>query len=140
MEARAVVKKLLLTSCALALAGSLAMPATANAQWVIHGGFGYGWGHPYGWGWGPYWGYGYAWGPYGWGPWGYPGYYGYGYYGNWASVRIEAQPKTAEVFVDGSPAGIVDNFDSWYQNLNLMPGQHDLAIYMTGFRTLHRNM
>ena len=138
-------KKLLLTSCALALAGSLAMPATANAQWIIHGGvgFGYGWyGHPYGWygPWGPYWGYGYGWAPYAYGPWGYPGYYGYGYYGNWASIRIQVQPKTAEVFVDGSAAGIVDNFDSWYQSLNVTAGQHDLAIYMDGYRTLHRQM
>ncbi|HEX5140539.1 MAG TPA: PEGA domain-containing protein [Dehalococcoidia bacterium] len=135
-----MVKKLLLTSFALALVGSLAMPATANAQWIVRGGFGYGWGYPYGWGWGPYWGYGYGWGPYAWGPWGYPGYYGYGYYGGWASLRIQVQPKTAEVFVDGSPAGIVDHFDSWYQSLNVAPGQHDIAIYMDGYRTLHRNM
>ena len=137
-----MIRKLLLTSCALALAGSLAVPATANAQWIIRGGFGYGWyGYPYGWYGGPYWGYGYGWGPYGGccGPWGYPGYYGYAY-GNWASVRIQVQPKTAEVFVDGSPAGIVDNFDSWYQALNLEPGQHDIAIYMEGYRTLHRNI
>lgn len=138
-----MVRKLLLTSCALALAGSLAMPATANAQWVIHGGVGFGYGgwygRPFGWyGYGPYWGYGYAWAPFAYGPWGYP-YYGYGY-GNWASVRIQVQPKTAEVFVDGSPAGIVDNYDSWYQSLNLAAGQHDISIYMPGYRTLHRNI
>jgi len=118
--------------------GSLMLPAPAQAQWRVGVGF---YGYPYGW-YGPYGAWGYGWGPYAWGPWGYPygGYYGYGYYGNWSSVRIEAQPKTAEVYVDGALAGIVDNFDSWYQSLNLHAGQHEITLYLDGYRTLHREM
>ncbi len=62
---------------ATAVAGALAAPSAAQAQyWGGYPGYGYG-GYPgYGWGGGP-WG-----GPWGGGPWGYPGYgYGYGPWG-----------------------------------------------------------
>ena len=135
-----MAKKFLVTIGALALVGSLALPSTASAQWVVRGGFGWGWGYP-GW-YGPWGAWGYGWGPYWGGPWGYPygGYGYYGYYGNWSSIRIEAQPKTAEVYVDGSLAGIVDNYDSWYQGLNLHVGQHEITLYLEGYRTVKRQM
>jgi hypothetical protein len=135
-------KKSLLTIGMLVLLGTLSVPSRAQAQywggariWVggyWGPGFGYGYGCCYGWGgpWAPYapWGwYGAPYGPYG---------YGYAGYG-WASARIEIQPKTAEVFVDGSAAGLVNDFDSWYQSLNVTPGEHDIAIYSSGYKTQH---
>jgi hypothetical protein len=76
--------------------------------------------------WGP-------WGPYGpWGP--FPRYYDMRDEFN-ASVRIEVEPKNADVYVDGSLAGPVDDFDGWWQRLWLSPGEHEITIYLEGYRT-----
>lgn len=68
-------------------------------------------------------------------PYGYP-YYGYPYGPAGASVRVEVQPKTAEVFVDGHLAGIVDQFDGFFQSLPVEPGGHDIAVYLEGYRSI----
>jgi hypothetical protein len=120
-------RKLTASLIALLFIGVLAVPSPAQAQYRH---WGYGVGFYGGWGW--YGAYG-PWGPWGpWGGWGYP-YYGGWYYG--ASMRIEIQPKQAEVYVDGWRAGIVDDFDSWYQSLNLEPGGHEIVLYLEGYRT-----
>ena len=77
------------------------------------------------------------WGRYGpWGPYGgpYPGYY-YGTTEFTASARIEMEPKEAEVFVDGAFAGLVDDFDGFFQRLNVRPGEHEITLYLEGYRT-----
>lgn len=92
---------------------------------VVSVGVGWGWGYP----WGPYG----AWGPWGpWGGWGYPYYYDYQPY---ASARIQVLPKEAEVFVDGYRAGIVDDFDGTFQRLNVWPGEHEITLYLEGYKT-----
>jgi hypothetical protein len=97
------------------------------------------------WGWGPGWGiglgYGYGWGwyPYGYG-WGYPGYYGGYYGGRYSDARIEVTPKEAKVYVDGYYAGVVDDFDGWAQRLDVPPGQHEVEIYMPGYKTMSEQL
>lgn len=77
------------------------------------------------------------------GPWGmgwpyqypypYP-YRGY-YYDDSADVRIQATPRETEVYVDGARAGIVDDYDGIFQRLSLTPGEHEITLYLAGFRT-----
>jgi hypothetical protein len=93
-----------------------------------------------GWGW-PYGYYGYY--SDGWYP-GYYGYYGWGpraYYnvrlGNVGSLRLQVEPKDAEVYVDGGYAGQVDQFDGLFQRLHVRPGRHVLTFKCEGFKT-HR--
>jgi hypothetical protein len=45
------------------------------------------------------------------------------------------QPKQAEVFVDGYRAGIVDDFDGIFQRLNVWPGEHEITLYLDGYKT-----
>jgi hypothetical protein len=88
---------------------------------------GYGFGYPaYGYG------YGYGYRGYGYPAYGYPGSYGYRYrpYGG---IRIDLPQKEAEVFVDGYFAGMVDDFDGAFQQLNLEPGAHRIEIRAPGF-------
>ena len=59
---------------------------------------------------------------------------GYAYRGNWASARIEVKPRDAQVFVDGYMVGIVDQFDGIFQRLDLPAGEHEVVIYMKGYR------
>jgi hypothetical protein len=86
----------------------------------------------------PWYGYGpYAqWGPYGPGP--------YGYYGRpdvlTSSVRLEVTPRAAEVFVDGYLMGNVDDFDGVFQRLRLRPGDHELVLYLDGYRTVSQRL
>src|SRR5262249_231572 len=74
-------------------------------------------------------------------PWFYGYYpYPYRYYPVDSSVRLEVKPKQAEVFVDGYYAGIVDDFDGTFQRLHLPPGEHEIALYLDGYRTVHQKV
>jgi hypothetical protein len=83
---------------------------------------------------GPWFGFGW-WGGYPW--YGYPGPY---YYGgpNDSAVRLEVKPREAEVYVDGSLAGIVDDFDGTFQRLHLPPGEHEIEIYLEGYKSVRQ--
>lgn len=71
---------------------------------------------------------------------GYP-YYGYRTApGPWASMRIEVKPKQARVYVDGYYAGTVDDFDGIFQRLDLTPGNHEIVVYLEGYRTIAQTM
>ena len=88
---------------------------------------------PYGFG---YSGYGYAPGP------GLP-YPGSGYgsdpfdrVGPTGGIRLNVEPRFADVYVDGYYAGIVDDFDGHFQHLDLVPGPHHIEITAPGFQPL----
>ncbi len=50
-------------------------------------------------------------------------------------LRLEVTPTSAQVFVDGAYAGIVDDFNGHFQHLNLTPGGHHIQITAAGFQT-----
>jgi hypothetical protein len=98
-----------------------------------------------------YWGVGAYFGPYYYSPWfysaywDYPAYYyaydsGYGSASGGASLKVNVEPKTAEVYVDGYLAGIVDQFDGTFQSLSLDPGEHEITIYQEGFRSMRQRL
>ncbi len=64
-------------------------------------------------------------------------YYGYRMAPPDTDLRIEATPREAAVYVDGYFAGEVDDFDGLFQRLHVLPGEHEIAIYLEGYRT-HR--
>ena len=81
------------------------------------------------------------------------GYYGYQYpfgpppfrypyyaYDPGASIRLEVRPKEAEVYVDGYYAGVVDDFDGMFQRLNVEPGEHEIALYLDGYRSVKQRV
>ena len=82
-------------------------------------------GYPYGWF--PPYGYGYAYG------------YGRGYYDS-ASVRVQVEPRETEVYIDGSWAGTVDDFDGFFQRLHLEPGEHDVELFLDGHRSVRQKI
>jgi hypothetical protein len=70
---------------------------------------------------------------------------GYGYesgygYDQTSALRLDVTPKQAEVYVDGYRAGIVDNFNGIFQRLRVWPGDHELVLYLPGFRTVHQHL
>ncbi len=79
-----------------------------------------------------YWNYWDHWGGYGYG---YADDYGYGYADNGGGLRLKVTPETAQVYVDGYFAGTVDQFNSWYQKLDLQPGPHKIELRANGFQT-----
>ncbi len=89
----------------------------------------------------PYWGFGWGWGyPYWYGgPWGYPGYWG-GYYDPTPELRLEVKPKETQVYVDGYYAGVVDDFDGTFQRLRVRPGNHELTLYLQGYKTVTQKL
>ena len=57
-----------------------------------------------------------------------------------AHLRINFDPVDAEVYVDGSRAGRVSEFDGVFQGLRLTPGRHVVTVYRPGFRTERYNV
>ncbi len=80
----------------------------------------------------------------------YPGWYpiypaypypaGYWYGPSWSSARLQITPKTAEAYIDGYYVGQVDDFDGVFQRLDVPPGQHELQVYMDGYKTFRQKI
>ena len=58
----------------------------------------------------------------------------------YASVRLQVTPKQAEVYLDGYYVGVVDDFDGVFQRLDTPTGQHELQVYMQGYKSLDQKM
>jgi hypothetical protein len=50
------------------------------------------------------------------------------------------KPKDASVYVDGYYAGRVEDYDGTFQRLHVPPGQHEIIVYLDGFRSLHERL
>ena len=73
---------------------------------------------------------------YGWYP-PYPYPYAYGqFYDISSSLRVQVSPPETEVFVDGYYTGTVDDFDGFFQRLHLERGEHEVTLYLPGYRTV----
>jgi hypothetical protein len=51
-------------------------------------------------------------------------------------LRLQVRPPEAQVFVDGSYAGTVDEFDGTFQSLRLEEGNYQIEIVLEGFEPL----
>lgn len=73
-------------------------------------------------------------------PFWYPGWgYAYPYVvpaDNTGGLRLEVTPKTAQVFVDGYYAGVVDDFNGHFQHLDMAPGGHHIELRQPGFQPM----
>lgn len=72
--------------------------------------------------------------------WGYPPYYYGAPYGQYGSLRLQVEPRQTEVFLDGYYAGTVDDFDGMFQRLNVEPGDHELELYLEGYRSVRQKV
>jgi hypothetical protein len=66
--------------------------------------------------------------------------YRYAYFDNRGSARLQVTPRNAQVFVDGYYVGLVDDFDGYLQRLHVEPGEHELQIYLEGYRTIREKV
>jgi hypothetical protein len=57
-----------------------------------------------------------------------------------SNLRLDVTPRDAKVYVDGYLAGTVDEFDGVFQRLHVTPGEHELTIYLEGYRTLRERL
>jgi hypothetical protein len=64
--------------------------------------------------------------------------YRYGYAES--DLRIRVKPKDASVYVDGYFAGKVEDFDGVFQRLHVEPGQHEIVVYLEGYRSLRQRL
>jgi hypothetical protein len=49
---------------------------------------------------------------------------------------LKVKPRHAEVYVDGYFAGIVDEFDGFWQRLHVEPGPHRIEVRADGYEPL----
>ena len=90
-----------------------------------------------------YGGYGGYGSPYGWSPYGYYGQpypYARPYYDYSGSARLQVEPRHAQVFIDGYFVGTVDDFDGWTQRLHVPAGEHELEIFLQGYRSYRQKV
>lgn len=59
---------------------------------------------------------------------------------HFSSIRFQIPQRDALVYVDGYAAGIVDDFDGVFQRLQLVPGHHEIVVYLPGHRTFRQNL
>jgi PEGA domain len=57
-----------------------------------------------------------------------------------AQVRLQVTPRETAVYVDGFYAGVVDDFDGFFQRLPLLSGGHTIGLYLDGFGTITRRV
>jgi hypothetical protein len=64
----------------------------------------------------------------------------YGDYGRYGyatgTLRLDVEPRDAQVYIDGAYAGLVDDFDGVFQSLRLEAGEYQVEIVLPGFETL----
>ena len=57
-----------------------------------------------------------------------------------SALRFQVTPEDAEIFLDGYYVGTVDDFDGMFQRLHLAPGEHDVEIYLGGYRSVRQKI
>lgn len=57
-----------------------------------------------------------------------------------ALLPLQVTPRETEVFIDGYYASIVDDFDGFFRRLQLEPGEHDIQLYLTGYRPAQQKL
>lgn len=55
-------------------------------------------------------------------------------------LRILVEPRYAQVFVDGYYSGIADNYAGLFHRLHVPPGDHKIALYIEGYRTVSQRL
>jgi hypothetical protein len=56
--------------------------------------------------------------------------------GDTGKLRLQIEPRDADVFVDGVYGGIVDDFDGVFQRMTLTPGPHHIVVQRPGYEPL----
>jgi hypothetical protein len=51
-------------------------------------------------------------------------------------VQLDIDPRRAQVFVDGTYAGLVEDFSGYFRHLELPAGPHDISIVAPGYDLL----
>jgi hypothetical protein len=57
-----------------------------------------------------------------------------------SSLRLDVKPRDASVYIDGYFAGKVDEFDGKLQRLHVEPGEHEIVVYLDGYRPLTQRL
>ena len=64
-------------------------------------------------------------------------YSDYGRYGYpTGNLRLDIEPRDAQVYIDGAYAGLVDDFDGVFQSLRLEAGEYHVEVVLPGFESL----
>lgn len=83
---------------------------------------------------------GYGWYPYGWYGQYYPDPYYRSRYYNTGAARLQVTPREAQVYIDGYFSGSVDDYDGRFQRLHVEAGEHELQLYLPGYRTIREKV
>jgi hypothetical protein len=51
-------------------------------------------------------------------------------------VQLDIDPRRAQVFVDGTYAGLVEEFSGYFHHLELPAGPHDISVVASGYEPL----
>lgn len=70
----------------------------------------------------------------------YPPFGAYRYAEPESHLRLNIKPNQADVYVDGFFAGKVQEFDGRLQRLHVTPGQHEIVVYLEGYRSLRQRL
>jgi hypothetical protein len=52
-------------------------------------------------------------------------------------VQLDIDPRRAQVYVDGTYVGVVEEFSGYFHHLELPSGPHDIAVVAPGYEALN---
>jgi hypothetical protein len=52
------------------------------------------------------------------------------------NLRLDIEPRDAQVYIDGAYAGLVDDFDGVFQSIRLEAGEYHVEVVLPGFESL----
>ena len=55
-------------------------------------------------------------------------------------LQLDIDPRRAQVFVDGTYAGLVEEFSGYFHHLELTAGPHDISVVAPGYEPLSFNV
>jgi hypothetical protein len=55
-------------------------------------------------------------------------------------IRTDISPKEAQIYIDGYFRGTASDFDGLFKRLRVAPGQHEIVVYLKGYRTARQSL
>ena len=57
-----------------------------------------------------------------------------------SALLFQVEPAETEIFIDGYYVGRVDDYDGFFQRLRFPPGEHDIELYLSGYRSVQQKV
>ena len=69
-----------------------------------------------------------------------PAFAQFPFFDHGSGLRFQVEPAETEIFIDGYYVGRVDDYDGFFQRLRFPPGEHEIELYLGGYRSVQQKV